>query len=134
MQEKNKIFLERTDRLAIVLGITLRELGPRIGISPAMLFGCRKGQYNPSRKTLLKLEQAESDAGVTPVSPEVRPDWMERPMGELNTAERAQDLMMVAKDFRRQAIMYRKMADDEDRQADECERSAKELLAREKKR
>jgi hypothetical protein len=29
-----------------------------------MLFGCRKGQYVPSRKTLLKLESAEREAGI----------------------------------------------------------------------
>lgn len=46
------------------MGLTMRELGPRIGISPAMLFGCRKGQYVPSQKTLLKLEAAEREAGI----------------------------------------------------------------------
>lgn len=129
MQEKNQIFLERTDRLANVLGIALRELGPRIGISPAMLFGCRKGQYEPSRKTILKLEQAESEAGITQIAPEVRPDWMNRTLGDLNAQEKAQTLLMEAKDSRRQAKMFRKMADDEDRQADELEQLAKEILA-----
>ena len=66
MQAKTSIFLERTEKLAFELGITMRELGPRIGISPAMLFGCRSGQYQPSRKTWLKLEQAERAAGLSP--------------------------------------------------------------------
>lgn len=63
MQDQNYSsanFLERTDRLAETLGVSMRALASVIGISQAMLFGCRAGKYEPSLKTWRKLEQAES--------------------------------------------------------------------------
>ncbi len=67
MQQKNKSsydFSERTDRLAAALHVTMRELGPKIGVSPAMLFGYRSGKYDPTLKAWRKLEAAEQAAGI----------------------------------------------------------------------
>jgi hypothetical protein len=57
-------FSYRTDRLAQQLGVTLRELGPKIGISPGMFFGYRTGRYEVSMKSLRKLEAAERAVGL----------------------------------------------------------------------
>ena len=73
MQAKNYSgtnFLDRTERLATRLGCTLRELGPKIGISSAMFFGCRSGKYDISLKTWRKLEAAEKAAGIIPDIPQ----------------------------------------------------------------
>ena len=62
LQEKNsenRIFLERTDKLAATLRISLRDLAPRIGLSVASLFGYRSGSLKISPKAWGKLEQAE---------------------------------------------------------------------------
>jgi transcriptional regulator with XRE-family HTH domain len=64
LQAKNQTNLEfsdRTDRLADQLGISLRQLAERIGISPAMLFAYRSGKYPISRKAWKKLDQTESN-------------------------------------------------------------------------
>ena len=113
-----------------MLGVHLKELPTRLGFSERMLFGYRSGKYPITSKAWRKLEQAERAAGLFPVSAEVRPDWMHRKMDDQNDAEKAQELVMMAKDCRRQAAMFRKMAEDEERQAQECERSAREMLGR----
>jgi hypothetical protein len=56
-------FLERTNRLASKMGISLRSLAPKMGISVASLFGYRNGSIPISQKAWKKLEQAERDAG-----------------------------------------------------------------------
>lgn len=71
MQEKLEhfsVFLERTDRLAEHLGLSLRDLANQIGISQAMLFGNRAGKYPISSKTWRKLEKAEKAAGLDVIS------------------------------------------------------------------
>jgi hypothetical protein len=71
MQEKlesSAVFLERTDRLAAALGVTVSELPPVISLSNGMLFAYRKGRYPISRKAWIKLEAAERAAGVAPIS------------------------------------------------------------------
>jgi hypothetical protein len=55
-------FLERTDRLAQKLGISLRSLAPVMGISVASLFGYRNGSIPISTKAWRKLEQVERDS------------------------------------------------------------------------
>ncbi len=57
-------FSERTDRLAEKLGLPLRELGDRIGVSTAMLFAYRSGKNPISVKAWKKLEQAELESGI----------------------------------------------------------------------
>jgi hypothetical protein len=67
LQEENqstRAFSERTDRLAAKLGISLRALGPKVGISPAMLFAYRSGNQSVSRKAWGKIRAAEVEAGL----------------------------------------------------------------------
>lgn len=62
MQEKNQSashFSERTDALAKSLGVSLRNLGPKMDLSTAMLFAYRSGKHVISRKAWAKLERAE---------------------------------------------------------------------------
>ncbi len=71
MQQKKedfRFFLERTDDLAYKLRITLRELGPVIGMSTASLFGYRSGKIPLSSKAWGKLEAAEKKAGINSVT------------------------------------------------------------------
>ena len=56
---ENRIFLERTDKLAAALRISLRDLAPRIELSVASLFGYRSGSLKISPKAWGKLERAE---------------------------------------------------------------------------
>ena len=68
MQAQNQIaliFSKRTDRLAEKLDIPLRELGAKIGISNAMLFGYRTGRCEISNKAMQKLIDAEAKAGIS---------------------------------------------------------------------
>lgn len=61
MQEENRAldeFLERTDFLAESLGVSLRQLGPEIGISTASLFGYRSGKMPITNKALAKVRKA----------------------------------------------------------------------------
>lgn len=67
MQEnysENRLFLERTDEIARITRVSLRELAPKIGISVASLFGYRSGNIKISPKAWRKLEQAELAAGI----------------------------------------------------------------------
>jgi hypothetical protein len=57
----NAIFLERTDKLAARMGISLRALAPSIGLSVASLFGYRNGKIPISAKGWSKLEQLEME-------------------------------------------------------------------------
>jgi hypothetical protein len=59
-------FSERTNRLAEKLGVSLRDLGPKLEMSTAMLFGYRSGSNLISVKAWKKLEQAEIRAGLRP--------------------------------------------------------------------
>lgn len=54
-------FLERTDRLAALNSISLRELAPILGISQASLFGYRSGKIPISAKAWSKLEAIEAN-------------------------------------------------------------------------
>lgn len=75
MQEKSESsleFLERTDRLASSLGITVSELSGVMSLSNGMLFAYRTGKNPISKKAWLKLEAAEQKAGIgakTPTAP-----------------------------------------------------------------
>jgi hypothetical protein len=67
MQQRNQTisdFSARTDALATALKVTLRELGPKIEISPAMLFAYRSGANEISAKAWHKLWRAEVAAGL----------------------------------------------------------------------
>lgn len=67
MQEKSERFLEfseRTDKLANLSGLSLRELAGIIGISQAMLFAYRAGKNKITPKSWKKLEEAEAEAEV----------------------------------------------------------------------
>lgn len=62
MQVKNRNasqFSERTEALAKRLGVPLRELGPRIGLSTSIIFAYRNGSQEISDKAWSKLERAE---------------------------------------------------------------------------
>lgn len=48
------------------MGIILRDLPEKIGISERSMFGYRKGEYPVTAKALQKLEAAERLAGITP--------------------------------------------------------------------
>ncbi|WP_457795381.1 helix-turn-helix domain-containing protein [Horticoccus sp. 23ND18S-11] len=52
--------------MAEKIGLPLRELGERIGISTAMLFAYRSGKNPISVKAWKKLEQAERAGGLSP--------------------------------------------------------------------
>ena len=67
MQEKNRIsshFSQRTEILSERLGVLLRDLPSRIGISDRMFYGYRSGSYPISCKAWRKLEAAERAAGI----------------------------------------------------------------------
>jgi len=67
MQEKKntfRIFLERSDKLAEIRRVSLRELAPLMGLSVASLFGYRSGAIPISNKAWRKLEEAEKAAGI----------------------------------------------------------------------
>jgi hypothetical protein len=51
----------RTGELADSLGISLRSLAPRLGISVASLFGYRSGKIPVSKKAWSKLERLEQE-------------------------------------------------------------------------
>lgn len=51
--------MERTDFLTGALGISLRALAPRLGLSVASLFGYRSGKIPISKKGWSKLEHLE---------------------------------------------------------------------------
>lgn len=75
MQEKSESsleFLERTDRLASALGVTVSGLSGVMSLSNGMLFAYRTGKNPISKKAWLKLEAAERKAGIgakTPATP-----------------------------------------------------------------
>jgi transcriptional regulator with XRE-family HTH domain len=58
----NSDFSQRTDALAVALGIPLNDLADVIGISRDMLMGYRTGRHIPSHKALMKLRAAEERA------------------------------------------------------------------------
>lgn len=65
-------FLERTDRLASALSITVSELAKVISLSNGMLFAYRTGKNPVSEKAWIKLRAAEHKAGIgvkTPIDP-----------------------------------------------------------------
>jgi hypothetical protein len=74
--ENTKIstFIEHTDKLAQFYRCSLRELGPKIEISPALLFGGRSGKIPISLKTWAKLDQAMRSAGVQNSGSNLYPD------------------------------------------------------------
>jgi hypothetical protein len=62
LQTKNRtpaFFLERTDALALELGVSLRQLAPLLDLSVASLFGYRSGKIPISNKAWSKLERKE---------------------------------------------------------------------------
>ena len=56
--------MERTNILAARLGVSLRGLAPRMGLSVASLFGYRNGSIPISTKGWGKLEHLERSAGL----------------------------------------------------------------------
>jgi hypothetical protein len=74
LQEKLRTpetFSERTSRLAEVLELPLRELGPKIGLATSTLYNARSGIGKISRKTWAKIEKAEREAGLALAEPHV---------------------------------------------------------------
>ena len=61
-------FSQRTESLAVALGVHLKELPSRLGFSERMLFGYRSGKYPITGKAWRKLEQAEREARLAPGS------------------------------------------------------------------
>jgi hypothetical protein len=59
-------FSKRTDALAARLGISLRTLCVRAGISQPMLFGYRSGKHPITAKALRKIEALEATASGPP--------------------------------------------------------------------
>ena len=133
MQEESHKFSQlfsRIEKVRLVLDLKWDELAERMDCNRSLFFQVKRGNCGFSDRNMARFEKLETEAGITPISPEVRQDWMERMPVDLNAAEKAQSLMMEAKDSRRAAAMFRKMAADEEKQADELESFAKELLAR----
>ena len=67
MQQQNRSsshFSQRTEILSEQLGLLLRDLPVRIGISDRMFYGYRSGSYPISDKAWRKLEAAERAAGL----------------------------------------------------------------------
>jgi hypothetical protein len=67
MQEKFRSFrnfLSRTDDLAANLGVKMREIPAKMGISERMLYGYRSGKYPVTAKAWAALERAERSAGI----------------------------------------------------------------------
>ncbi len=62
--EHNITFLNRLDHLRGKTGATWAEIGKMIGLSRTMLHHLRKGEHEPSQRTLARLQQAEIDAGL----------------------------------------------------------------------
>ncbi len=58
---ENRTFQHRTDLLAVQLGVNVNDLPERLGISRRTLFAGRANDSAVSRKTWLKLEEAELD-------------------------------------------------------------------------
>lgn len=83
-------FSERTDALAKRLGVPLRELGGRIGLSTSIIFAYRNGSQEISDKAWSKLERAERGDPATyeDALEEPRPPFSQRtrPSVQLNPA------------------------------------------------
>ena len=60
----NSHFFERTNLLASVFSVNLKELPRKIGISERMFYGYRTAKYPVTAKVWLKLEAAERAAGI----------------------------------------------------------------------
>src|SRR6266481_4936794 len=56
--------LTRLERLRLKTGATWAAVGEMIGLSRTMLHHLRRGENEPSQKTLARLEQAEIKAGL----------------------------------------------------------------------
>lgn len=61
-KQSNSEFSERTERLAVSLGVNLTALPEKIGVAPSVFFGARSGKVAISGKTWRKLERAEAEA------------------------------------------------------------------------
>lgn len=59
-----ELFSQRTDALAFALGVSLRELGGKVGVSTAMIFAYRSGRTPVSGKAWKKILTAEHAAGI----------------------------------------------------------------------
>lgn len=71
-QEKNSdsgLFSERTTNLAREIGVSLRELAPKMNISTASLFAYRSGKLKISPKAWRKLDQCERELAKRQESP-----------------------------------------------------------------
>src|SRR5260370_13329587 len=77
--EQNLTFLNRLACLRGKTGATWAEIGKMIGLSRTMLHNLRKGEHEPSQRTLGRLEQAEIDAGLR--------QYSSRPSGILRLIE-----------------------------------------------
>ena len=97
-------FSQRTDFLAESLGVFLRELPEKIGISERSLFGYRSGKYPVTAKALRKLQAAERAAGIgNPAIPnaesEAKVNDCLRDYGEKDLAARVQRLENLLTDL-----------------------------------
>lgn len=61
---ENNTFVNRVEHLRARQGVTWARVAEIIGLSRTMLHLIRKGTNEPSRKTMIRLEQAEIDAGL----------------------------------------------------------------------
>jgi len=57
-------FLNRLEQIRLKTGITWSEVAAALGVSRTQLHLIRKGEYEPSQRVLLRLEQAELNAGL----------------------------------------------------------------------
>jgi hypothetical protein len=62
--EQKLTFLNRLDRLRGKTRATWADIGKMMGLSRTMLHHLRKGEHEPSQRTLALLERAEIDAGL----------------------------------------------------------------------
>lgn len=95
----------------------------------SLFFQVKRGNCGLGKGKLRRLEELEKEAGLAPISPEVRDDWMSRTPDTLNMAERAQSFFVEAEDERREAAMYRRMAEEAERHAQQLEQMAREIQA-----
>jgi transcriptional regulator with XRE-family HTH domain len=57
-------FLNRIEQIRLKIGMTWSEVAGALGVSRTQLHLIRKGEYEPSQRVLLRLEQAEVNAGL----------------------------------------------------------------------
>jgi transcriptional regulator with XRE-family HTH domain len=62
--EQNGTFLSRVEALRLKTGATWGAIGKMIGLSRTMFHNLRRGEHDPSQRTLARLEQTEVKVGL----------------------------------------------------------------------